>query len=229
MKAMILAAGRGERMRPLTDHLPKPLLTIGEDSLIIHHIKRLKKAGINELVINHAWLGQIIEEKLQDGSEWGVSIQYSAEGPKGLETAGGIANALPLLGNEIFLVINGDIYTDFDFHTVFAIKEIMEDNNRLANLWLVPNPPHNFNGDYAISNDGLLIPKNGKNYTFSGIGLYQPKLFKDLKPGNQYKLATLFNQQLINKKISASLFNGCWLDIGTVERLQQLRQQLAVN
>ena len=159
MKAMILAAGRGERMRPLTDHTPKPLLPVCGKPLIVWHILRLRAAGFQDIVINHAWLGQQIEQALGTGSNLGVQIAYSPEGETGLETAGGIANALPLLGNAPFAVVNGDVLTDVDFHAVRQRAEQLGDD--WAHLWLTDNPPHHPQGDFALN--GQRVNADGSN------------------------------------------------------------------
>ncbi len=222
MKAMILAAGRGERMRPLTDTCPKPLLKVGEESLIGWHLCRLKAAGFNEIVINHAWLGQQIEDELKDGAAYGVQIHYSAEGESGLETAGGITTALPLLGDEPFLVINGDVLTDIDFQAAFVIANEMKENNSLAYLWLVDNPEHNPKGDFGLDeNQGIHAEAYQEQaYTFSGMGIYHPTLFADIQPQTKAKLAPLLRQAMMNKQVQGQLHSGVWIDVGTVERLQ---------
>ena len=224
MKAMILAAGRGERMRPLTDNCPKPLLQVGKEPLIGWHLRRLKQAGITEIVINHAWLGEKIEETLGDGYQYGVKISYSPERNGGLETAGGIATALPLLGDEPFLVVNGDILTDIDFQTAFQISDTLIQQKKSAYLWLVPNPPHNPNGDFVLDSDGLISPENkdrGETLTFSGMGIYQPTLFKKNTPAHQIaKLAPLLRIAMNNNSVIGEKHNGLWLDVGTVERLE---------
>ncbi|EGV36621.1 N-acetylmuramate alpha-1-phosphate uridylyltransferase MurU [Neisseria weaveri] len=230
MKAMILAAGRGERMRPLTDTCPKPLLKAGKEPLIGWHLRRLKAAGFEDIVINHAWLGRQIEETLKDGSAYGVRIRYSAEGAQGLETAGGIATALPLLGNEPFLVVNGDVLTDIDFSQAYQTAESMLKNRMLAHLWLVDNPPHNLNGDFALNSDGLVQADTVPNhtYTFSGTGIYHPQLFDHTPPHQAAKLAPLLRQAMQNHKISGEHHTGLWLDVGTVERLEEANR-LAEN
>lgn len=215
MKAMILAAGRGERMRPLTDHTPKPLLLVAGKPIIEHTINQLVIAGFTDLVINHAHLGTQIEQKLGDGRQFAASIQYSPEGEQGLETAGGIINALPLLGDEVFLVVNGDIATDFDFAT---LKNVAVD---LAHLVLVPNPSHHPEGDFGINNTGLVDEQAQEQLTFSGIGLYSPKLFYDLPAGSR-KLGPLLRQAIAKRRVSGQKHSGFWLDIGTPERLQEL-------
>ena len=223
MKAMILAAGRGERMRPLTDNCPKPLLQVGNETLIGWHLRRLKQAGITEIVVNHAWLGEKIEEKLHDGSQYGVKISYSPERNGGLETAGGIATALPLLGNEPFLVVNGDILTDIDFQTAFQIADTLIQQNKSAYLWLVPNPPHNIKGDFVLGSDGRIYSDSratGEILTFSGMGIYQPALFKNTPAHQSAKLAPLLRIAMNNDSVIGTKHNGLWLDIGTVERLE---------
>lgn len=222
MKAMILAAGRGERMRPLTDTCPKPLLKVGSEPLIGWHLRRLKQAGFKEVVINHAWLGEKIEQTLGNGSAYGLQIQYSPEGTGGLETAGGIATALPLLGHEPFLVVNGDVLTDIDFQTAFDLADSLLSENRLAHLWLVPNPPHHPQGDFTLHADGLISsdihPEQG--LTFSGVGIYHPDLFKNVPAHKVAKLAPLLRSVMDKQKVHGQRHNGLWLDVGTVERLQ---------
>ncbi len=230
MKAMILAAGRGERMRPLTDTCPKPLLKAGGEPLIGWHLRRLKAAGFDEIVINHAWLGAQIEETLGNGAAYGVRIAYSPEGEKGLETAGGIATALPLLGDAPFLVVNGDVMTDIDFHTAFAAAEVLQQQQALAHLWLVDNPPHNPNGDFALQNDGSVQSRSssGAALTFSGMGVYSPALFADTPPRQPAKLAPLLRSAMDSSRVSGKHHHGLWLDVGTVERLAEA-DRLAQN
>ena len=215
MKAMILAAGRGERMRPLTDHTPKPLLTAAGNPLIEYTVKQLVAAGFNDIVINHAHLGVQIEEHLGDGSRFGANIGYSPEGEQALETAGGIINALPLLGDEVFLVVNGDIATDFPF------SELKNRPVDLAHLVLVDNPAHNVKGDFGLDNNGLVVSNSTKQFTFSGIGLYRPELFADT-PAGPSKLAPLLRQAIANGRVSGQQTDAFWMDIGTPERLQEL-------
>ncbi|MFM5513444.1 N-acetylmuramate alpha-1-phosphate uridylyltransferase MurU [Aeromonas veronii] len=217
MKAMILAAGRGERMRPLTDLLPKPLLAVGGKPLIVHHIEKLKAAGVTELVINHAWLGHKLVESLGDGSALGVTIHWSAE-ESALETAGGIVQALPLLGSEAFLVINGDTWLDLDYHTL--VSQPLGDD--LAHLWLVPNPPQHPNGDFALQ-EGRVVDTPA--FTFSGVGLYDPAAFAALAGGAR-KLAPLLRDWMAQGRVGGSLLAGEWRDIGTVDRLRELDDQL---
>lgn len=216
MKAMILAAGRGERMRPLTDHTPKPLLKVGGKALIVWHIERLAAAGFTELIINHAHLGQQIEDTLGDGTQWSVHIQYSSE-PTALETAGGIAKALPLLGNSPFLVVNGDVFTEIDFATLQTALV----SPKIAHLMMVDNPPQHPQGDFSLNN-GNLQAVGEQKLTFSGIGVYSPELFKDVVHGEPAKLAPLLKQALVQNLVSGQHYSGIWHDIGTPERLSAL-------
>ena len=228
MKAMILAAGRGERMRPLTDHCPKPLLAVGSEPLIGHHLRRLQAAGITEVVINHAWLGAQIEARLGDGADYGVHIRYSPEGAQGLETAGGIATALPLLGEAPFLVVNGDVLTDIDFQAALAQAARLSATGTLAHLWLVANPPHNPGGDFVLAADGAVSSAGaGIALTFSGIGVYHPQLFADTAPHQAAKLAPLLRTAMQQGQVQGSEHRGLWLDVGTVERLQQANELAA--
>jgi len=215
MKVMILAAGKGERMRPLTDHTPKPLLPVAGKALIEHTLIQLVSAGITEIIINHAHLGQQIEDYLGDGSRYGARIAYSPEGDQGLETAGGIINALPLLGQEVFLVVNGDISTNFPFE---MLKNVSVD---LAHLVLVKNPDHHPQGDLGLDVTGRVIDGGEKKLTFSGIGLYRSELFLNTPPGS-CKLGHLLRQAILGERVSGQEFDGFWMDIGTPERLQEL-------
>lgn len=238
MKAMILAAGRGERMRPLTDHTPKPLLKVGGKPLIVWHIERLAQAGFNEIIINHAHLGQQIEEALGDGKHWGVSIQYSPE-KVALETAGGIANALALLTEDDtkmapFLVVNGDVFTDIDFAKLRANMASPEPVERqaptstLAHLVLINNPPQHPQGDFAIEH-GLLKNVGVPMLTFSGVGVYHPTLFSSITRGEPAKLAPLLRLAIAENQATAEHHQGVWHDIGTPERLSQLDAALTLG
>ena len=214
-KAMILAAGLGNRMRPLTDHRPKPLLEVAGKPLIVYHIEKLAAAGFGEIIINIAHLGYMIPETLGDGSRWGVKIIYSDEQEEGaLESAGGIVKALPLLGDEPFLVVNGDVWCDYRFDAVFDLQD------DLAYLILVDNPEHNAKGDFAlkkgrVSNSGEVL------HTFSGIGYYSPRLFDDL-PYGKAPLAPLLREAIADGKVGGELYKGEWRDIGTPERLAEV-------
>ncbi|MFA6178298.1 MAG: nucleotidyltransferase family protein [Candidatus Methylopumilus sp.] len=220
MKAMILAAGRGERMRPLTDHTPKPLLEVGGKPLIVWHLERLAKAGFHEVIINHAHLGNQLETALGDGSRWGLSIKYSPE-KVALETAGGIAYALSLLGDAPFLVINGDVYSEIDFS---ILKHALQPSH-LAHLVMVNNPPQHPQGDFAYR-DGSLLTEGEIKLTFSGVGVYHPQLFAEVVRGEAAKLAPLLRSAIDEGLVTAMHYQGVWHDIGTPERLKQLDEQL---
>ena len=216
MKAMILAAGLGTRMRPLTNHTPKPLLKIGGKPLIVWHIERLRDAGFRQIVINVAYLGQQIIDYLGDGSEFGVQIEFSDEQNEGaLETAGGIVKALPLL-SDTFLVVNGDVWTDYPFEHSYTLEE-----GCLAKLILVKNPEHNLDGDFYLTN-------TQEKYTFSGICYYSKEMFKELEYGKQSLVPLLF-KAIEEKRVVTELYEGRWYDIGTPERLESLDNLLNVN
>lgn len=221
MKAMILAAGRGERMRPLTDHTPKPLLPVGGRPLIGWHLLRLRAAGIHDIVINHAWLGAKIEQALGDGSDYGVRLAYSREGENGLETAGGIATALPLLGSEPFLVLNGDVLTDVDLHQAAVQAARLREQGGLAYLWLADNPPHHPDGDFVLAADGTVQQHGMERLTFSGVGIYAPELFDGVPPHQPAKLAPLLRQAMDEGRVRGEHHRGLWLDVGTPQRLQE--------
>jgi MurNAc alpha-1-phosphate uridylyltransferase len=220
MMAMILAAGRGVRMRPLTDATPKALLAVGGKALIAWQLERLARAGFAEVVINHAHLGHLIETALGDGSRFGLRIRYSAES-EALETAGGIALALPLLGAEPFLVINADIYSDFDYSTLAGL--VPEDG--LAHLVLVDNPPQHPRGDFALE-AGRVRESGARMLTFSGIGVYAPHLFSGIPPKAKVPLAPLLRKAMGADRVSGAHYRGHWHDVGTAERLQALDLQL---
>ncbi len=219
MKAMLLAAGRGERMRPLTDHTPKPLLPAGGKPLIVWHIEKLARAGIRDLIINHAHLGDRIETALNDGSQLGVRILYSPENPA-LETAGGIANVLSLLGDEPFAVINSDIYCDYDFAQLPSHAAALKQCGDAAHLVLVDNPEHHSNGDFGLQNGRVV---NGTpRLTFSGIGIYHPALFAGIARGSSAPLAPLLRAQIAQGRVSGEHYTGRWIDVGTPQRLNEL-------
>ena len=217
MKAMILAAGKGERMRPLTLTTPKPLLQAGRKPLIVHHLERLRRAGLTDVVINHAWLGEQIEQALGDGTDFGLRIVYSPEGEP-LETAGGIIKALPLLtaeGDEWFLVINGDIWCDFDF------SRLTPPTDADALLVLADNPQHNAGGDFHLRVDGTVAAEGPDKLTFSGISLLHRRLFDHQQQGHR-KLAPILRAAMAEHRVKGLAHHGHWIDIGTPERLQQL-------
>jgi MurNAc alpha-1-phosphate uridylyltransferase len=214
MKAMILAAGRGERLRPLTDHTPKPLLMAGGKPLIGHLLQALAAAGFSEAVVNLAHLGERLREALGEGAAYGIKLHYSEEPEGALETAGGIRQALPLLGEEPFLVVNGDIATDFPF------AGLRGQPAGLAHLVLVPNPPHKAQGDFRLAQGMLSADGADGGHTFAGIGVYRPELFAGLAPGRA-PLAPLLRAAMAAGQISGELYPGFWLDVGTPERLAQ--------
>jgi MurNAc alpha-1-phosphate uridylyltransferase len=223
---MILAAGRGERMRPLTDTIPKPLLQAGGKALIEYHLENLARAGFTDIVINHAYLGEIIESTLGNGERYGVNISFSHE-PLVLETAGGIANAMPLLTNQSeqqpFLVINGDVYCELDFTLLLPVLRRMQATPApyLAHLVLVDNPTHHPEGDFALDRNQIKLVGN-KRLTFSGIGIYQPKFFSNVEQNIATKLAPLLRQAINEGKVSGEYFSEIWIDVGTSERLDHL-------
>jgi MurNAc alpha-1-phosphate uridylyltransferase len=213
---MILAAGRGRRMRPLTDATPKPLLSVGGWPLIDWHLRAVARAGVDEVVINTAWLSERIVGHVGDGSAWGVSVQYSHEGAEGLETGGGIRQALPLLGDEPFWVINGDVWTDFD------PSDLPVRPAGLAHLVLVANPAHNPAGDFRLRHDGLVVSEaDAEPLTFAGIGCYDPLLFRDTEAGS-FRLAPLLRGAAERGQVTAAKHRGDWFDIGTPQRLDSV-------
>ncbi|MFZ2266840.1 MAG: nucleotidyltransferase family protein [Azonexus sp.] len=220
MKAFILAAGRGERMRPLTDHTPKPLLEAGGKPLIVWHLERLAAAGFRDIVINHAHLGAQIEEALGDGSRWGLHIEYSAEPPGALETAGGIATALPLLGNEAFLVVNGDVYCEWDF------KQARQLTSRCAHLVMVANPAHHSGGDFSLDGERVVYAQGAQTFTYAGIGVFSPAFFAGVKPGTVMKLRPLLDAAIAAGTLSGERYDGRWVDVGTPQRLAELDTEL---
>ncbi|EPP8766327.1 N-acetylmuramate alpha-1-phosphate uridylyltransferase MurU [Acinetobacter baumannii] len=223
MKAMILAAGLGNRMRPLTLYTPKPLLEVGGKPLIVWHIEKLKKIGVTEIVINSAWLADKLISSLGDGSQFGVEIRWTRE-EEGLETAGGIINALPLLGTDPFILVNGDVWTTMDFEALRHIKL----NDDLAHLVLVDNPTQHPEGDFTLLNGRAFTfdqDVKGENLTFSGVSVIHPKLFDGLEAGKR-PLAPLLKQAMHNQKISGEKLKGAWVDVGTPERLMELDLQI---
>ena len=226
MKAMILAAGRGERMRPLTDTLPKPLLKVGGKMLIEYHLEKLKEARFTEVVINHAWLGEKVEQALGDGSRYGLNITYSAEN-EALETAGGIKKALPLLRGEngdaeMFVVINGDIFCDYN------ILNLPSSLSGLAHLVLVYNPAQHPEGDFSLTASGTIEQEGESKQTFSGIGVYHPDLFKNY-PSGKLALSPVLRKAMDDGQVTGEFFQGIWHDVGTVNRLNELDLYLKDN
>lgn len=219
MKAFVLAAGRGERLRPLTDTMPKPLIKAGAYSLIEYHLRNLQRAGISEVVINISWLGEQIKKTLGDGSLYHLNIDYSDEGNEALETAGGIIKALPLVGDNPFLVINADIWTDFDL-TNLAHQTIDSE----AHLVLVDNPEHNIKGDFSL-NHNLVTNSGSPMLTYSGIGIYTNEFFNGYAAGKR-SLAPILRSKIDANHISGEHYRGQWTDVGTIERLNTLNAML---
>lgn len=211
--AMILAAGRGERLKPITNALPKALCQVQGKPLIEHHVANLAAAGFNRIIINHAHLGSQIRQHLGKGEKWKVDLHYSPEPPGALETGGGIYNALKLLGNEPFLAVNADIYTHYDF------KQFQLPEGSLAHLILGKNPPHNLKGDFSLTENKKLSREN-PCYTFLGIAAYHPKIFETSAPG-RYSLTPMFHKLIEKQAASGTVFDGLWVDIGTVARLEE--------
>ncbi|MFL9873350.1 N-acetylmuramate alpha-1-phosphate uridylyltransferase MurU [Paraburkholderia megapolitana] len=228
--AMIFAAGRGDRMRPLTDSRPKPLLEAGGKPLIVWQIERLAGAGFKTVVINHAWLGEQIGAVLGDGSRWGIELRYSAESTA-LETAGGIAQALPLLvedGEErVFVAIAGDVYADFDYASLRAhapqLAALPEPGMHLV---MVPNPPFHPAGDFGLADDGVLSLDGIPRYTFGSIGLYDTRMFRDLAPGTRRALTPYYHETISQQRASGELYEGLWENVGTPAQLDVLDRHL---
>ncbi|QRM20794.1 NTP transferase domain-containing protein [Dechloromonas sp. TW-R-39-2] len=220
MKAFILAAGRGERMRPLTDHTPKPLLQAGGKPLIVWHLERLAAAGFKEIAINHAHLGAQIEQTLGDGASWGLNIQYSPEPPGALETAGGIATALPLLDEQPFLVVNGDVYCDWDFNRARQLTA------KTAHLVMVANPAHHTTGDFSLDGERVIYANGKQTLTYAGIGVFSPSFFAGVQSGTVMKLRPLLDAAIAAGTLTGEHHTGRWVDVGTPQRLAELDQEL---
>jgi len=228
-KAMIFAAGRGERMRPLTDACPKPLLEVGGKPLIVWQIERLARSGFETIVINHAWLGEQIEGALGDGSRWHVQLRYSPE-HEALETAGGIVNALPLIEDngvsEVFLAVSGDVYADFDYRALNAHAQAMKSLAEPGmHLVMVPNPAFHPNGDFALT-DGVLSLDAEPRFTFGNIGLYDTRMFRDLPRGTRRALKPYYRETIARGLATGELYEGLWENVGTPAQLQALHQRL---
>lgn len=226
MKAMIFAAGRGDRMRPLTDHTPKPLLKVGGKPLIVWQIERLAAAGVRDIIINHAWLGTRIEAALGDGRAWGVRLAYSPEG-EALETAGGVAQAMPLLhtgdGHSVFIAVSGDVFCDYDYAGLrdrapaMAAQEVPG-----MHLVMVPNPPYHPNGDFALDDEGALHADGAARLTFGNIGLYDTRLFAGIAPGTRLAMTPLYHQAIAEGRATGERFDGRWENVGTPAQLAAL-------
>ena len=218
MKAMLLAAGRGERMRPLTDSLPKPLVPVGGRPLVAWHLAALARAGIREVVINVSWLGEQLRAALGDGHDFGVSISWSEEGPVPDETGGGILRAVPLLGPGPFLVVNADIWTDIDF------SRLALEPDAHAHLVLIPNPPHHPRGDFGLEGD-VVVNRDSERFTYSGVGVYCAEFFHGCTPG-RFPLLPLLNRAIAARRLRGEVHRGEWCDVGTPERLASLETRL---
>ena len=236
MKAMIFAAGRGERMRPLTDSCPKPLLKVRGRPLIVWQILSLVRAGITEIVINHSHLGHMIEEELGDGSKYGARIAYSHE-PVPLETAGGIANALHLLGDQPFVAVSGDIYCPYFDYT--QVLDALHDKDMWGNpypadkrdicwLYLTPNPWHNPEGDFAL-NMYTLSNEGDPKWNFAGIGVYRPEMFEGIEPGEHVKFGPLMRKYIDMGRVGGEIYEGEWVNVGTVRQLEELNAPLGAK
>ena len=212
---MLLAAGRGERLRPITDTLPKPLVPVAGKPLIVYHLEALARAGVREVVINLSWLGGHIRAALGGGERYGLRIGYSEEGPEPLETGGGIFRALPLLGPEPFLVVNADIWTDIDFSQQVALEDDAD-----ARIVLAPNPPYHPHGDFGIDGDVVLERESGR-FTYTGVGLYRPEFFAGCRPG-KFPLLPLLKRAIAARRLRGEVFRGEWYDAGSPQRLAWL-------
>ncbi len=215
VSAIVLAAGRGERMRPLTDGCPKPLLEVRGKPLIVYHLEKLARLGVQEVVINLSWLGDMIRAALGDGARWSLRLRYSDEGQHALESGGGILRALPWLAPGPFLVVNGDVYTEFEFGTL-ALPE-----HSLGQLVLVPNPVHHPQGDFALQ-AGIVREQGVPRWTYAGIGLYRPELFEGCTPG-RFPLRPLLQRAIAGGRLHGELYQGVWCDVGSIERLAALQ------
>lgn len=220
MKAMLLAAGRGERLRPITDTLPKPLVEVAGRPLIAYHLEALARAGIHEVVVNLSWLGGRIRTALGGGEGYGVRITYSEEGPEPLETGGGIFRALPLLGPRPFLVVNADIWTDMQFGRCPALEEDAD-----ARIVLVPNPMHHPRGDFGVGEDGIVLERDSDRFTYTGVGVYRPEFFAGCRPG-KFPLLPLLKRAIAARRLRGAVFHGEWFDAGSPQRLTRLDAHL---
>lgn len=220
MRAMLLAAGRGERLRPLTDRIPKPLIEINGKTLIERHVQAISRSGISEIVVNLSWLGDHIRDFLEDGSRWNVRISYSPEPPGALETAGGIRRALPLLDDDCFLVVSADVLTDYDY-----ARLVNQQPSGLAHLVMVDNPAHHAGGDFSLTADGVVQAGEQDRLTYAGVGLFRSRMFADLDPDVTLPLRPLLNEAIRAGRVSGEHYQGRWMDIGTRQRLDAARQE----
>jgi MurNAc alpha-1-phosphate uridylyltransferase len=224
MKAIVLAAGRGERLRPITDTIPKPLVTVAGKPLIVYHLEALARAGVRDVVVNLSWLGDKLRAVLADGSRYGVRITYTDEGPVALETGGGIFNAIQHLGPGPFLVVNGDAFTDIDFSALSAKALADTEAGALARIVLVPNPTQHPRGDFGLEGDHV-VERDSERFTYSGVGVYRPELFDGCAPG-RFPLAPLLKRAVAARRLLGELHTGEWHDVGTPERLSELDKRV---
>ena len=231
MNALIFAAGKGERMRPLTNTTPKPLLQVGGKALIVWHLEKLAAIGCQTVVINTSWLAECFEPVLGNGRHWGLKLHYSYEGPEPLETGGGMAKALPILGQQPFIAVNGDVFCDIDF------AHLPRQPVGLAHLVMIDNPSHNPGGDFALNENGLLVSEGETRLTFSGVGVYRPELLLNCRSQWQqhetahprFKLAPILRRAMADQAISGEHHHGRWTDVGTPERLAELDRALLLE
>jgi MurNAc alpha-1-phosphate uridylyltransferase len=227
MKAIVLAAGRGERLRPITDTTPKPLVPVAGKPLIVYHLEALARAGIRDVVINLSWLPDKLRTALRDGSDYGVRISYTDEGPVALETGGGIFNAIQLLGPGPFLVVNGDTFTDIDFAALKAGADADTRAGALARLVLVPNPTQHPRGDFGLEG-ARVVERETERFTYSGVGVYWPEFFEGCTPG-KFPLLPLFKRAIAAGGLRGELFKGEWNDVGTPQRLAELDERVGAS
>jgi MurNAc alpha-1-phosphate uridylyltransferase len=227
MKAIVLAAGRGERLRPITDTIPKPLVTVGGKPLIVYHLEALARVGIRDVVVNLSWLPDELRAALRDGTDYGVRITYSDEGPAALETGGGIFNAIQHLGPGPFLVVNGDTFTDIDFGALKAGADADTRAGALARLVLVPNPTQHPRGDFGLEGNRV-VERETERFTYSGIGVYRPEFFEGSTPG-KFPLLPLFKRAIAAGRLFGELHRGEWNDVGTVQRLAELDERVGAS
>jgi len=227
MKAIVLAAGRGERLRPITDTIPKPLVTVAGKPLIVYHLEALARIGIRDVVVNLSWLPDKLRAALRDGSDYGVRITYSDEGPVALETGGGIFNAIQHLGPGSFLVVNGDTFTDIDFGALKSGADADTRAGALARLVLVPNPTQHPRGDFGLEGDRL-VERETDRFTYSGIGMFRPEFFSSATPG-KFPLLPLFKRAIAAGRLFGELHRGEWNDVGTAQRLAELDERVGAS
>jgi MurNAc alpha-1-phosphate uridylyltransferase len=227
MKAMVLAAGRGERLRPITDTTPKPLVPVAGKPLIVYHLEALARAGVRDVVINLSWLADTLRAALRDGGDYGVRITYTDEGPVPLETGGGVFNAIQLLGPGPFLVVNGDTFTDIDFGGLRAKAEGDTRSGALARLVLVPNPTQHPQGDFGLDGDRV-VERQSDRFTYSGVGMYRPEFFEGCTPG-KFPMLPLFKRAIAADRLRGELHRGEWCDVGTPQRLAELDERVGAG